>query len=70
MVSDVTKQTETTVAHHLEAVMSGDLNTTLSDYAEESILFTSKDPVRRLHQLRSFMEVFLSNLPPGMEEIK
>ena len=48
--------------------MSGDLNAALSDYAEESILFTSKDPVRRLQQLRSFMEAFLSNLSPGMSE--
>ena len=68
MVSDATKQTQTTVAHHLEAVMSGDLDVILSDYTEESILFTPEGPVHGLRQLRSFMEAFISNMPPGMVE--
>ncbi len=68
MVSDATKQTQTTIAHHLEAVMSGDLDVIMSDYTEESILFTPEGPVRGLRQLRSFMEAFISNMPPGMVE--
>ena len=66
MVSDATKQTEATVAHHLEAVMNGDIDAILSDYAEESINFTPEGPVRGLQQLRSFIEAFLGNMPPEM----
>lgn len=68
MVSDATKQTEATVAHHLEAMMSGDIDAVLSDYAEESILYTPNGPVRGLQELRSEFEAFLGSLPPGMVE--
>ena len=68
MVSDITKQTLATVAHHLEAVMSGDIDAVLSDYSEESICFTPEGPVRGLQQIRSGFEAMVSNMPPGMTD--
>ena len=68
MFSDATKQTEATLAHHSEAMMSGDIDAILSDYTEESILFTPNGPARGLQQIRSRFEAILGFLPPGMQD--
>ena len=65
MVADATKQTEATLAHHTEAMNSGDIDAIMSDYTEESILFTPNGTVRGLQQIRSVFEAILG-LPPEM----
>ena len=67
MATDTTKQTEATLAHHHEAMSQG-VDAVLSDYTEDSVLFTPDGPVRGLAGLRAFFEAFTSNLPPGMME--
>ncbi len=64
--TDKTRQTEATLAHHLQAIGKGDIDAILSDYTEDSILFTPDGPVRGLDELRKFFEAFISNMPPGM----
>ncbi len=67
MATDMTQQTQATLAHHLQALGQG-TDAILSDYTENSILFTPNGPVRGLGELRTFFETFISNLPPGMME--
>jgi ketosteroid isomerase-like protein len=63
MISDVEKQTETTLFHHLQATGVDDI---LSDYTEDSVLFTSNGPVRGLAGLRVFFEAFIKSATPEM----
>ncbi len=67
MATDKAQQTEATLAHHLQALGQG-IDAILSDYTEDSILFTAHGPVRGLSELRSFFEAFTGNMPPGMME--
>lgn len=67
MATDMTKQTEATLAHHLQSLGAG-IDALLSDYTEDSILFTPNGPVRGLDGLRAFFEAFIKNMPPGMME--
>jgi ketosteroid isomerase-like protein len=63
MISDVEKQTETTLFHHLQATGVDDI---LSDYTEDSVLFTPNGPVRGLAGLRGFFEAFIKGATPEM----
>jgi ketosteroid isomerase-like protein len=62
MISDLEKQTEVTLVHHLQATTIDDI---LTDYTEDSILFTATGPIRGLAGLRAFFEGFFGHTPPG-----
>ncbi|MBC8235101.1 nuclear transport factor 2 family protein [bacterium] len=68
MSADTTKQTEATLVHHLQAFAEGDINAILSDYVEESILYTPDGALRGLNQIRGFFSETLENAPPGFME--
>jgi len=59
--------TEATLAHHLQAFAEG-IEAILSDYTEESILFTPNGVIRGLDELRTFFEGFIKNSPPELFE--
>jgi len=65
MSQELTKQTEATLTHHLQAFAEGDINAILSDYVEASILYTPDGPLRGLNQIRGFFSGVLENAPPG-----
>lgn len=54
MSEDTTKQSEQVLAHHLQALAGGDLDGVLSDYTEDSILFSPQGLIRGLAGIRSF----------------
>jgi hypothetical protein len=54
--------TEATLTHHLQALYEG-VEAVLSDYTEESVLFTPDGPVRGLAGIRAFFENFINNSP-------
>ena len=68
MSADTTKQTEATLVHHLQAFAEGDINAILTDYVEESILYTPDGPMRGLSKIREFFSGILENMPPGFME--
>ena len=57
--------TEATLKHHLQA-FSEALDAILSDYTDDSVLFTPDGPVRGLDGLRAFFGGFLRNSPPEL----
>ena len=67
MSEDTAQQTAATLAHHLEAIGES-IDAILSDYTEESVIFTPDGPVRGLEQIREFFTAMLGNLPPGFME--
>ncbi len=64
-----TKATEATFQHHVDAVLKGDVDATLEDYTEQSVLYLPSGPVRGLKALREFFEGFLANKPKGFPEL-
>ena len=44
------------------------LDVLLSDYTENSVVFTPNGPERRLDEIRVFLAAFLNSLPLGMME--
>jgi ketosteroid isomerase-like protein len=63
-VPDTTAQTKAVLAHHLQALTAKDLDATLSDYTEESVLFTQNGIFVGLDQLRGFFTEFIKLLTP------
>ena len=64
MISDVDKQTEATLVHHLGAFSSVD--DILSDYTEDSVLFTPNGPIRGLAGLRAFFDALTKSATPEL----
>jgi ketosteroid isomerase-like protein len=62
---DTTQQTEATVARHIAAFGAG-VDALVSDYTEDSIMFTPNGPIKGLAGHRAFFEAFLKNSPPEM----
>ena len=57
--------TATTLAHHLQAISEG-VDSIMSDYTEESVVFTPNGPLRGLAAIRPFFESFLRDSPPEL----
>jgi ketosteroid isomerase-like protein len=57
--------TEATLKHHLQAFSQG-VDAILSDYTDDSVLFTPDGPVRGLERLRAFFDGFIRNSPPDL----
>ena len=57
--------TEATLAHHLQAI-SESIDAVLSDYTEESVLFTQDGPIVGLVGIRAFFERFIGGAPPEL----
>lgn len=57
--------TEAVFVHHLQALASGNMDDVMSDYTDESILFTPQMQFRGLAQIRGFFEFALANILTG-----
>lgn len=68
MLESVSRSTEATLAHHIDAFSSGDIEAIIRDYSDESVLFTPAGAIRGVEQLKSFFNGFVRNLPPGFME--
>src|SRR5690349_1932789 len=60
-----TNATQATLAHHLQAFAEG-VDALMTDYVEESVLFTPDGPLRGLDAIRAFFDAFLAAAPPEL----
>lgn len=58
--------TETTFIHHMQALGGGQLEEVLSDYTEESTIFTNNGVFKGLEAVRGFFEASIKNTPPDL----
>ena len=56
--------TESVIAHHLEAFMSGDVDEIMSDYAEDAVVFHPEGTAKGTTEIRSLIESLLTLLAP------
>jgi ketosteroid isomerase-like protein len=66
MATDTALQTQAILAHHLQSLGAGLLDAILSDYTEDSILFTPNGLVCGLDGLRAFFGASIKNTPPEL----
>jgi ketosteroid isomerase-like protein len=66
MVQPATDDTAATLARHIEAILSGDVDAVLRNFSDESVVFTPDGLVRGLAAIRKDTEAFFSNSPPEM----
>lgn len=57
--------TAETLAHHLQAINQG-IDPIMSNYTDESVLFTPDGPIKGLAGIREFFTTFLDNSPPEL----
>lgn len=66
MTRDDTSDTAATVARHIRAVLSGDVEATLQNFVEESVVITPDGVVKGLSAIRRDTEAFFTTAPPEM----
>jgi ketosteroid isomerase-like protein len=66
MATEDSADTEATLARHVEAVMSGDVDAVLKNFIEDSVVFTPEGTSRGLAAIRSDTEAFFKNTPPEL----
>jgi len=66
MAKETTKETGAILAHHMQALGGGQLEAVLSDYTEDSVLFTADGLVKGLAGIRSFFENAIKTLSPDV----
>ena len=57
--------TEATLDHHLQAIAQG-VDAIMSDFTEDSVVFTPDGPLKGLAPIRSFFAGFLASSPPEL----
>ena len=65
MASELAKQTEAVLVHHLQAFGAGDVDEILKDYTEDSVLILPDTTVRGLDGLRQTYTMFLTEILPA-----
>lgn len=58
--------TEATLAHHLQAILQQSVGAIVSDYTEQSALFTQSGVIVGLEGIRAFYERFLAGMTPEL----
>ena len=64
MTIETTQETGATLAHHMQSLGGGQLEAVLSDYTEDSVLFTADAMIKGLAGIRSFFETAIKTLTP------
>jgi ketosteroid isomerase-like protein len=67
MTVEAAKQIEATLAHHLQALGDGDVEAILSDYTDDSVVYSPQGPVRGLDQLRAMFAGTVASMPNFLE---
>ena len=68
MSSEISKQTEAVLLHHLQAFGAGDVDGILSDYTEDSILLIPDATARGPDEMRAVFTNFVTEIiPPGSD---
>lgn len=57
---------EAALAHHLQTILERNISGIVSDYTEESVLFTQGGVILGLEGIRAFYEHFLGDAPPEL----
>lgn len=60
-----TEETQKVVGHHIRAMAKGDMESVLSDYTDDSVVYWEDGPSKGLAEIQTFAQTFLDSLPDG-----
>jgi hypothetical protein len=66
----MTRSTASTLAHHLESLVDGNVDAIMDDYSEASVLITPDGPLRGLQEIRRLFSKIVSKMLPAGSELE
>ena len=69
MIPDATKRMEAALKRHVAAIMAGDADSVMRNFADDAAVYTSEDPEHGQDAIRAGIEAFINNTPEGMGTI-
>ena len=68
MIPDATERTEAALKRHVAAIMAGDADSVMRNFADDAVVYTSEGPLRGQDTIRADIESFVNNTPRGMRD--
>ena len=68
MIPDATERTEAALKRHAAAIMAGDADSVMRNFADDAVVYTSEGPLRGQDVIRADIESFVNNTPRGMRD--
>ena len=65
MIPDATKRMEAALKRHVAAIMAGDADSVMRNFADDAAAYTSEDPLHGQDAIRAGIESFINNTPEG-----
>ena len=69
MIPDATRRMEAVLKRHVAAIMAGDADSVMRNFAYDAAVYTSEDPLHGQDAIRAGIESFINNTPEGMGTI-
>ena len=68
MIPDATKRTEAALKRHVAAIMAGDADSVMRNFADDAVAYTSEDTLHGQDAFRADIESFVNSTPEGMRD--
>ncbi|HIN71937.1 MAG TPA: nuclear transport factor 2 family protein [Dehalococcoidia bacterium] len=68
MIPDATKRTEAALKRYVAAIMAGDADSVMRNFADDAVVYTSEGPLHGQDAIRADIESFINNTPEGMRD--
>ena len=70
MIPDATKRMEAALKRHVAAIMAGDADSVMRNFADDAAVYTSEDPLHGQDAIRAGIESFINNTPEGRGQFR
>ena len=68
MIPDATKRTEAALKRYVAAIMAGDADSVMRNFADDAVVYTSEGPLHGQDAIRADIESFVNSTPEGMRD--
>ena len=68
MIPDATKRTEAALKRYVAAIMAGDADSVMRNFADDAVVYTSEGPLHGQDAIRADIESFINSAPEGMRD--
>ena len=70
MIPDATKRMEAALKRLVAAIMAGDADSVMRNFADDAAVYTSEDPLHGQDAIRAGIESFINNTPEGRGQFR
>ena len=68
MIPDATKRTEAALKRYVAAIMAGDADSVMRNFADDAVVYTSEGPLHGQDAIRADIESFINSSHEGMRD--